>query len=438
MSQALNASTTVTFQDPNAEGKEIRLEQDTTRPIAPRTYHTNPYRVTAQDKTFVRLYHGPNVNPVVMAMTGSLSEVGSDVQRGVIETVTITPDSLSASVPPWATNVTIRVIGRSFSPTGGSLSPSIVYDSVRKMIVAGVPAYAAVEVKYDAPYRLFQYTFTGACPIDRPRDFDSTGNAVSERPKHFTDGVVFAIDFIKGSHATLTMQGPECSWAGGGVSGTEVERSLPRLAMDIHPDYPPRMVSNSEGSRAWCECTVRVFPARAGASIYTTTGTASSSLATETLEVKDVLMFDGRATQSLSYTPVGSVTLNTLSLYPIRDRYRRYSEGRSITPVGPGEEVTDVDYNDDGISYSNPRPRSLGPDEVALIDVFKIPSPSLAVVEAEYMTSFECFTFTFDWDSYENKWKEAILLAKTPDGRVARLELAPPTMKSRNRKFVNE
>jgi hypothetical protein len=438
MSQALNASTTVTFQDPNADGREIRLEQDTTRPVEPKTYHTNPYRVTAQDKTFVRLYHGPNVNPVVTAITGNITEVGTDIQRGVVETVTITPDNLTASVPPWATNVTIRVLGRSFSPTGVSTSPAAIYDSARKMVIASNPVYAAIEVKFDAPYRLFQYTFTGACPIDRPRDFDETGNAIHGTTKHFTDGVVFAIDFTKSAHATLTMQGPDCSWGGGGVSGTEAEKSLPRLAMDIHPDYPPRMVATSEGGRAWCECTVRVFPAGVGASVYTTTGTASSSTSRENLEVKDVLLFDNRATQSLSYTPSGSVDLRTLSLYPIRDRYRRYSEGRSIAPVGPGESVTDVDYNDDGVSYSNPRPRTLGPDEVALIDVFRIPSPSLAVVEAEYMTSYDCFTFTFDWDGTEGKWKEAILLAKTEDGRVARLEISPPTTKARNRRFANE
>lgn len=438
MSKALNASTTVTFQDPDEEGKDIRLEQDTTRPVESRTYHTSPFRVTAQDKTFVRLYHGPNVNPRVSAITGNLTEVGSDTQRGVIETVTITPDNPVASVPSWAINVTFRVIGRSFGIDGGSVRPSLSYDSTRRAIISNTPAYAAIEVKFDAPYRLFQYTFTGSCPVNPPRDFDDAGNAVSETPNHFTDGVVFAIDFTKNAHATLVMQGPECSWGGGGVSGTEAERSLPRLTMDIHPDYPPRMVASADGGRAWCECTVRVFPAGVGASVYTTSGTASSSTVTETLEVKDVLMFDGRATQSLSYTPVGSVSLRTLNLYPIRDRYRRYSEGRSIAPVGPGELVTDVDYNDDGISYSNPRPRNLGPDEVALIDVFRIPSPSLAVVEAEYMTSYDCFTFAFDWDSADSGWKESILLAKTADGRVARLEVSPPTTKSRNRKFADE
>lgn len=438
MSRALNASTTVTFQDPTQEGKDIRLEQDTSRPVEPKTYHTAPYRVTATDKTYVRLYHGPNVSPRVSAITGNLTEVGTDVQRGVVETVTITPDNPTASIPSWATSVTFRVVGRSFSPSGASVTPTLSYDSERKTIISATPAYAAIEVTFDAPYRLFLYTFTGSCPLSRPRDFDDRGNAVAERPKNFTDGVVFAIDFTKRAHATLTMQGPECSWGGGGVSGTEAEKSLPRLAMDIHPDYPPRMVASGSGERAWCECTVRVFPAGSGASVYTTTGAASTSTSSETLEVKDVLMFDNRATQSLSYTPSGSVNLRTLSLYPIRDRYRRYSEGRSISPVGPGESVTDVDYNDDGVSYSNPRPRILGPDEVALIDVFRIPSPSLAVVEAEYMTSYDCFTFTFDWDGMEGKWKEAILLAKTADGRVARLEVSPPTTKSRNRKFADE
>jgi len=439
MTRVLQANTTVTFRDPEDEGKTIRLERDTERPVESKTYYTAPYRVSAQDKTHVRLYHGPNVDPQVFAVTGSMTEIGTGVEKGVIETVTITPDSPTASIPPWATNVTVRIVGRSFTATGASARPTLAYDSVRKTVTAGSSVYAAIEVKFDAPYRLFLYTFTGTCPLNPPKDFDNEGNEITDRPKTFSDGVVFAIDFNKNANATLVMDGPECSWGGaGGVTGTESDRVLPRLSMDIHPDYPVRLVSSVDGNSVWCECTVRVFPASAGAEVFTTSGSASATTKKETMPVKDILSFDGRSSQSLSYTPVGAVALATLNLYPIRDRYRRYSEGRAINPTGPGSEVIDVDLSDTGLGYSNPRPRQLGPDEVALVDLYGVPSPSLAVVEAEYTTSYDCFVFSFEWDGVKGAWKEAILLAKTPDGRVARLEVSPPSTKSRNRKFANE
>ena len=437
MSKALVASTTVTFEDPENAGRDIRLEQDTRRRTESKVYHTFPYRVTAQNVTHVRLYHGPRVTPSVSAITGSISYVSTDTAFGLTETLTLTPDSQTANVPSWATNLSYRVVGIALSPSGAMVGVSLSYDPERFTITSSAKVFAAVEITYDAPYKLYSYTFSGTCPVNPPKDFDDTGSVIErEPPPNFRDGVVFAIDFTKSVHATLTMSGPACSWGGvGGVRGTESGRVLPKLSMDIHPDYPPRLVSSADGVRVWCECTIRVFPAGSGATVLTTSGYATSTTVIETMQVRDILLYENRSSQSLSYTPVGSVALVAETLYPVDDRRRRFYEGRSVTPAGPGFVVTDVDISDDGMSYTNPRDRALGPAEVALVDIFRIPAASLAVITADYITSFDCFTFMFDWDGSEKRFKEAILLARTEDGRVARLEVSPPSTKARNRRF---
>ena len=441
MATTLNASTSVTFADLSDVRSGIKLVEDSDRPVADTVFHPPPFFVSAKASTYVRLYHGSSVDPKVQALTGSLVASGASKDVDDTELLVFTPDATTVAVQPWATNIRVMVRGAAFTAAGLPITVDATYNPVSHAVSVSKPAFAIVEVTYDAPYKLYLYKFSGSCPIAEPQKYDASGNEIiGPVVKHFTDGVIVAYDPGKSVHATLQLQQPECKWKSSGarVQGTEAKKTLPRLYMDVHPDYPPRLVASNNGEQIWCECTLRIFPANAATVLYSTSGSASLTSSVEKLDVEDVLFFDNASSATLTRTPASSVALTKQQLFVV-DTLNNSFDGLgldSVELVAPNNTVIDVEYTGRG-TYINPTARKLGPDEVCAVDRFKTPTEVLAVVTASYAATYSCAVFTFEEASTSAGWKPATVVARAIDGRVAKVEVSPPSLKSRTRKFAD-
>lgn len=425
--QPIKSNLTINFSEPNYS---LRWEEDRDRVVIPTVQHGPRYTVVSTNSRFVRLFVGQGVDPIVRAVTGSLKYEGTYTQKDVVEVLMITPESPSVNIPEWATNVRLAPLGSPLSKDGSPASGvRFSYAADKFAVVASAAVYGAVEVKYDAPYRLYLYDFVGACPLSPPAQNDEQGNAIDPvSPNYFTPGLIYAIDFTKQVSAHANLSPPTCEWNGNNFNSrdTAQARKIPTLTLEIDPEYPPKLVGTSDNLA--CEAAIRCYPAGAAVQQMATTGVLTKEQGVNTMEVVDSLVFMNSITETLKYIPLGSVEINTLRVFEAAAGFRGF--------VGPNDDVIDVDWSEDGLSYSNPRPRLTEATEVVAVGLFRHPMKVLATAEARYVTSFDRFRFRFEWDSNKREFKQAMVIAIDEEGRVGTISVNPPSMKSRNKRLT--
>lgn len=441
MARALNANTQVTFGDAAGGSAAIRLVKDTQRKRPATTRVEGGYSVSCENSTYVRLYKSESIGDVrVLAITGAITSAGSGVDVDSEELITFTPDNPVASLPAWATGISVSLVGRAIDAAGaaaGNISFSI--DAARRTVTTSVPCYCVARATFNAPYSLYIYTFAGACPIKPPPTIDELGNAIDPLKQNttafFSEGMVYAIDGTGKHFTTLQMSPPECKWSQIAIDfkDTATEQKLPKLVLEIDPEYPARLVSYEYGgeSRVDCSVTVRVYPKGSIGSVAVSSGSwRRGSTYLDSTDVSEAILFNNEAIATLKYVPAGDVEVRILKVVNMDGSEE---DGRFVNIRKPGDRIVDVTYNADGTTYSNPRPRVLNATEICVADLFNHPRKIVAFATAEYSVDFDRIDFDFDWDSGLQEFKAATLLVISGGQVAGSIQLSPVSMQSRTR-----
>lgn len=431
----LITSTTVTFSQPR---EEIRLEEDRERAVEPTRYGDLSRYSVATDKRYVRMYHKRELSPIVTAITGVLAEAGKATHLNTTELVATTPESPAASVPGWAINVRLTPVGKAIDADGNITQVTWFYDPVRLSVIPSKAVYGVVRITYDAPYTLFLYTFSGACPAVPPSQFDAEGNAIAQDTSDsFSAGLLYAIDYDKEVSAYLNMTPPECRWPTGGQDrDTRVEgaKQIPVMQLEQDPEYPPAF--SRRGKELICETVVRAFPAGYARDVYATEGWLYSHEHKGGMDVEEMLIFTMESSKSLKYLPDGDVHLRVIRVFEAPFGFSSsFNADRGF--IGPGGTVVDVEEGESSDEEaSNPRPRTVGEMEVVAVGAFRRPVKVIAVVRASYVARYDSYVYRFDYDDRVKEFKSGTIIAVDSQDRTATLRLSGPSMKSRSRSLL--
>lgn len=435
MSKALTASTTIEFSRGSSGG--LRLVEDRDRKAEPTSrQNRDGVIVSCTDKTFVRLYPPATATTRVIPATGSILSLGDLIENDVASVVTFSPDSTTSDLARGAGNVRIEMVGTAFYPDGTVVTPTISYDAVGNSVNIFPACYCVVKILYDAAYSLYEYTFSGSCPDNPPPAFDSMGNALPDAdktPKYFTEGLISAIDPLYEAYTTLSLEAPTCTWASVAVSFLDSDKGkvVPTLVMEIDADYPPRIVA---GNTPEAEAGVRIYPAGAATTTYTTAGVAllMSHYGPRTQQVMEVVSFQNSANASLKYPPSGSIASEVIGSLKALG-----GGGSGLTVRGPGSRVIDVTYLPEGNGrYTNPRPRVLGPNEIAITDMFDHPVPVSGLVRISYASMYDLYWYQYDRTTDEEggiAFVTGYLVALDATERATHLQLQPPSTKDKSK-----
>ena len=436
MSKILNATTTITFGGSDSGGG-LRLVTDSDRKTEADS-RTTPAGtiVSCENSVYVRLYPAATATTRVVAATGALAPQGNLTEHDVTEVVTFSPDSGKGEMPRGATNIRIELVGTSFAADGTLVNSSVTYDAVANAVVVTPSCYSIVKVKYDIDYTLYLYTFAGRCPDAAPPAFDSSGMLLSALGstviKYFEDGLISAIDPVFDAYTTLHLDPPECKWSSIATSflDSDKEKVVPSLKLEIDPDYPVRMVKSTAGN-ILAECCVRIYPSGAVTRVEATAGLAVYNDVMGTRTIAEIKQFTNTAVGALEYPPANSVSATVIG------SLESLGNGGLSYVYGPGETVVDVTYIE-GTSgaYKNPRSRRLGPNEVAICDLFRHPVPVHGIVRFDYTSRYDRYLFTFEQESRADGsigFIPAFFVAEDAIGRASSLKLDPPSMQDQTK-----
>lgn len=432
MSKLLTAGAQISF---GGSESGMRLEEDSDRSTSPETRDLgNGNSVSCQIVKYLRLYPPASSTTVVVAGTGSVSYMGNATSLDDVEIVTFSPDSPSKAFSRGVKNVRIEQVGAAFLKDGKSTAVKVVYDPVENKLRVNPPSYCAVKVMFDSEYSLYTYRFAGACPDIPDTQVDSLGNPLDplsvKITKYFQDGLVSALDPVSEAFASIHLDSPKCEYSSVSMSFNDSDRDkvVPTLKMEIDSDYPARIVAG--GSDLTAECSVRVYPAGIGATAFATSGVLTKNSVGGNRQIAEVKTFSNSAVASLNYPPAGSVALEIVGTL------QTISGGSASSVRGPGETVTDVTYIPNGGGrYTNPRTRRLGPNEIAVTDMFGHPIPCHGSVVAKYTSMYDVYIFTFD-KSVENgatEFEPAFAVVTDSQGRATSVRLEPPSTKDKTK-----
>jgi len=425
VTRAQNTTVRVDYSAHEDDLGRIRLELDRQREAPPDTRTVDDdLLITVQKKHYVRLY--PKESAEVRAVNGSIRQVGSDVEKNRQTLLLFDPDVLEASLPIGITNVRVEKVGRTFNREGSDINVTYQYRKTSNSVVANAPHYGAVRVTYDYPYSLYEYQFSGSCPITPPSTQDSEGNAIPLPESPFSDGLIMAVNPTTNQLASLTIGAPNCEYGriAYRYNDTLKDLKLPNMRLEIDSQAPVRLTGGTN-TRLRAECNVLLFP-NYGADVSVTAGTLTE-LSGGLQQVKETLTFNGESSVSLRKTPVAGVNVRVISVE---------AGGRSVSWAGPGTRIEDVVYNPNG-TYSNPRPRTVNQDELVAVDLFSHPVRLFAVVEVTYSASFRKFRYQFSYDDARSEFRFAHVIASDPgNSRGSSLELNPPILKDETKGAV--
>lgn len=432
MPKALNASAQITFSEPGS-GAGLRLVEDQDRK-AEATSRTTPsgFTVSCTNQKYVRLYPPATPTTKVTPVSGSISRIGEAVEHDVADLVTFHPGSTEYALSRGVENIRVELVGAAYDNDGHPTSVTVTYDPVKNMLVLSQSAFAVCRILYDAKYSLYLYTFAGECPDDPPPRYDEEGNALPfTEEKNFDYGLIAAIDTEYNAYATLQMEPPSCTYTTISANwlDSDKDKVVPTIKLEIDPDYPPRIVA--AGGLPVAECCIRAYPAGAVTQFDATSGEAIwQSYVTGVRQCAEVKTFQNSATAALDYPPAGDVEAEIIG-----DMVTVSSETAVSYIRGPGEEVTDVTYIEGGNGrYENPRLRTLGPNEIALCDMFNHPVLAHGLAKVKYSATYDRFVYTFAMEpGIAIAFKQAFFTARDSLGRAAAIALNPPSMKDKSR-----
>jgi len=233
---------------------------------------------------------------------------------------------------------------------------------------------------------------------------------------------VYAIDGTGKNFTTLQMSPPECKWSQIAIDfkDTATEQKLPKLVLEIDPEYPARLVSYEYGGepRVDCSVTVRVYPKGSIGSVAVSSGSwRRGSTYLDSTDVSEAILFNNEAIATLKYVPAGDVEVRILKVVNMDGSEE---DGRFVNIRKPGDRIVDVTYNANAT-------------EICIADLFNHPRKIVAFATAEYSVDFDRIDFDFDWDAGLQEFKAATLLVISSGQVAGSIQLSPVSMQSRTR-----
>lgn len=420
MTQHLTTSTTANFEV-DGVAVSISLEEDANDKMPPiNTRLPTGGSVFVENSRGVKMFVDARYfsGVQVVAVTGEIAYNGTKVDKGKFQLLAFTPTSREQELPPGAFAITLEAVGRAYTINGALTTASFTYNAVTKKVRCNSSSFAFCTVKYDQAYYSYRYTFAGACPL---KVEDSTDN-------DYKPGVVYGI-YSRGSVATnasLNLSAPKCQYPGMGAyayGNTANDKKLPTLLVQQDPHGTPKLVSVGEGFIA-AQALFRVYVDDGFASVTPTTGFVWQAEGYYTEEVSDTLIFNNTSSASLSKPASSGVSFAV-----------PWGSGRPPTLKGPGESIIDVTWDSNGLSYSNPVTRIVGPNEVVSVDAFGVATRASISATAYYTANFNRYGMGFGYSEADGQFMTSHVVAVAMDGRSGSLQLSPPDTGSMTRKL---
>jgi len=403
MSDVLQSSVVVSFDDDKTGA--LRWEQDSER-------------TTDEDHTlFLRLY--PAHPDQILKTSGGLSKRGVDYKH-VKETHVFTGNREVGVGYVKGEHVIIQQVGTFYNKDGEAITVSFSFDAVRNVIRSSEEGYGLIKIRYDAPYQLYVFEFSGTpckATYSALGSFMTTGG--------YSESTIVAVNFADGATANITLSPPDCGEVEVFVQRAQ-EAALPSLKIELNKDYPPKVSSFSTSGdilSAWCK--VRVIP-NVSASVHISNGTLTRDGTEDGNEqVEDVLTFSGSTSVNMHYQPSSRVDVRRVSGF-----WNKWGSSVSPSFAKPGDRVVDVDWLNEH-TYKNPKPRIVGEDEIVAVGMGSKVIEVYGVVHASYSISFRGYKLEFDISNaakIEDGFKNAHVIA-FKGTQSAYLMVEPPTMK---------
>jgi len=339
---------------------------------------------------------------------------------------------------PNPRNVVVELLGRFVNSDGAVVTPTLTFDAARRTINSSIRGYGVIKVRYDAPYDIYLATFiqAGGGPrlinpyssLIMTRDgygfYAGHGTPDDDDDPNLTGYFPMTVIGSKASGETHTISPtatPDSDTSRyNGLSATDSK--LPRLRIEIDPDYPPRLIQGpGDGTRLTARCGIRVFPA-VGATVISTVGSVQPGSEPKSMYVKDSISFNGSPSASLQYQPAGAVDVTRLSGY-FFDRW-----GRQFTPriKLPGQTFTAVTWVN-SYTFGGPVSREVGEDEIVICSGNNS-IPCYGVLEVGYTVMFKRHMYDFEYDQNTKRFRTAFVAARYGE-QFASQQVQPPAMR---------
>lgn len=341
---------------------------------------------------------------------------------------------------PQPRNVVAELIGRFINEDGVPVNPTLSFDAARRTITSSIKGYGTLKVRYDAPYDLFLARFNqagGGPRLINPyrslimiRDgvgfFGGVGTPDDDDDPTITGYFPMTVIGTKESGETHTMS-PSATpdTDGNAIAGmAATDSKIPRLRIEIDPDYPPRLDGRDGGAGVVsASCYLRVYPNRGGARVVATAGSVASPGDPRSVYVRDAVSFSGSASASLQYQPAGGIDVEILS----DDFFDIW--GQRFTPrlKLPGDTFRAVTWVSP-TTFGSPITRTVGPDEVIACDASGNSRPCYGVAELRYSATFRQHRYTFEYNADSKRFRTAYVAAIDGE-QVAATQVNPPAMR---------
>lgn len=370
------------------------------------------------DKRYVRLY--PPGVPIRFATSGSLS--GGVTTQSLHEELLVFSGNADIQLKyPEAFSVSTNLIGKFYDKDGNAIPVTFSFDASRNKIVASSPGYAAVQVTYKAKYDRFLFKYSGGpCPGLSAGPYSPAVSTSTSKP--YNESILVALDPTRDATASLQMSPPECDQQTFFVN-KGIEAELPQLDLMIDPNYPVRLTDSVKTSSGVTSTPylasmtkLRLIPS-VGSVVNVDVNHVDASIVLEdtglTEDVDERLVFSGSSSVNLEFQSLSKVALTRVGVW--RDK-----TGSSVLVDlrGPGDTVIEVDYLPNGKGYTNPRKRTVGPDEVVACDVFGKAIEVFGVAEASYTYKYDLYRLDLPFDAKTNQFGSVYVTAvyqKAPD-----------------------
>lgn len=436
MADKVNSTVTIQFApfDDKVDGSYLLWEEDT------------DIATVDMGQRRLRLY--PDIDCKTFSTSGTLSRLGSDSAHSEETLVFIDSMEVALSKKPTGT-ISIESLGSFYDADGSAVYVTFSYDPLTNSVIASTPGFGVVKVSYTYRFKAYLYTHTG--PGCGGTDFTvgslggstsggftsggftgggftSDGFTGSPVLKPYDDGQIVAIDLSTGMYAELFLEGPECSDTS--VIDRTNEARLPSIVLDIHPDYPPRLIAIGDDDTAdlVAGCKLYVTPGDSSFTIHAYPGELISDMQdAEPLivrSIKDVVTFNNSGSVNLSYQADSNVQVTALSLF-----YDQYGDQVSPNFAKPGDRVQDVEWLS-RTSYQNPIPRYVNANEIVVTNSTGKVINATGAIEASYTVKSKRFKLIFEQEISDSGtlagWKESYVVTYD-DNEVGQRRIDPPT-----------
>ena len=404
MSEILTTSLQVNFGDYEDQNR-ISWEEDREKD-PPDAYHT-----------YVRLY--PTGVPIRFATAGTLTNA-VDTSDSAEEVLVFSGNTAIGLRYPNAYNVTMSVIGYFYNDAGEIVTATLNFDTARNEVVCSKAVYAAVSVSYTVNFTSFLYAFEGGPCGDElaypylPVEVSSTNTSP------YKEAVLVALDPVNEAVGSLQLTPPDCDRKEFHVNRGQEARSA-RVSLSIDPQWPIRLSATEKTSEGTTTVSylasrtkIRLSPSTPKAVVAVNNVDAKIKKDAKGVEedVSESVQFDGSTSTNLSFQPKSGVGTTAIGVW-------RNKWGNSFSPDfrTPGQTITEVDWVNER-TYRNPRRRTVGTDEIVVVDMWGRAVEAFGVMEATYTHDYDLYDLRLPYDSIRQTFDSVYVTAvneRAPD-----------------------